>query len=243
MILAIDAGNTRIKWGVHDGRGWSAQGVVGRDEAAQLAAGLRALPGIRQAVISNVAGTECRAALQKVLDQMGIAVRWVEAEAQACGVSNGYANPEQLGSDRWVALIAAWHSRQAACVVACAGTALTVDALSSRGRFLGGLIVPGLTMMKTALATNAAGLALHDGQLREFPATTGDAVHSGALRAMAGAVDRMRASLAACEGAEPLLLLAGGDAEPLQAALSGAGEIVDNLVLEGLVMIAKDIPE
>jgi type III pantothenate kinase len=243
MILAIDAGNTRIKWGVHDGRGWLAQGALGRDEAARLARDLGAFPGIRQAVISNVAGAECRAALQKVLDQMSVGARWVEAEALACGVSNGYARPGQLGSDRWAALIAAWHSRQAACVVACAGTALTVDALSSSGKFLGGLIVPGLNMMKTALNVNTAGVASDEGQLVEFPTATGDAVHSGALKAMAGAVDHMVASLAAREGAEPLLLLAGGDAQPLQAALSGAGEIVDNLVLEGLVMIAKEIPE
>jgi type III pantothenate kinase len=243
MILAIDAGNTRIKWGVHDGHGWLAQGVAGRDEIAQLAVAWIAVPGIRQAVISNVAGEARRAALQAVLDQAGIAACWVQATAQACGVSNGYTKPGQLGSDRWAALIAAWHLKRTACVVASAGTALTVDALSFDGRFMGGLILPGLGMMKAALCANTAGVAVLDGELRAFPATTGDAVHSGALLAMAGAVERMRAALSAAVNAEALLLLAGGDAQLLQAALSGAGEIADNLVLEGLVMIAKDIQE
>src|SRR3990167_3328495 len=242
MILVIDAGNTRIKWGAHNGLGWRKQGVVGHDAVAYLTAPLRAVPQIRQAVISSVAGAEVDAMLQAVLDELGIASRWVKAEKQACGVSNGYAEA-QLGSDRWAALIAAWHNRRAACVVVSAGTALTVDALSSRGEFLGGLIVPGLSMMKAALAANTAGVGPIDGRLHEFPASTGDAVHSGALRAMAGAVVYMREALPRREGAAPTLLLAGGDAVALQAALSGAGEIVDNLVLEGLVLIAKETPQ
>jgi len=243
MILVIDVGNTRIKWGIHNGLGWRKQGVIGHDAVAHLAAPLRAVPKIRQAVISSVADEKIDAALQAVLDQLGIASRRVKAEKKTCGVSNGYAEAAQLGSDRWAALIAAWHNRRAACVVVSAGTALTVDALSSRGEFLGGLIVPGLSMMKAALAANTAGVGPIDGQLHEFPASTGDAVHSGALRAMAGAVESMRESLARREGAAPALLLAGGDAEALQAALSGTGEIVDNLVLEGLVLIAKETPE
>jgi type III pantothenate kinase len=128
-------------------------------------------------------------------------------------------------------------------VVVSAGTALTVDALSSRAEFLGGLIVPGLSMMKAALAANTAGVGPIDGQMREFPASTGDAVHSGALRAMAGAVEYICETLARREGTAPVLLLTGGDAEALQATLSGVGEIVDNLVLEGLVLIAKETSE
>lgn len=240
MILAIDAGNTRIKWGVHDGDAWCAQGVLAHAAVAQLVPALRRFPDIRQAVISNVAGAGTQAALQAALAQCGIAVRWVVAAAQACGVSNGYAEPAQLGSDRWAALIAAWQRRRA-CVVACAGTALTVDALSSRGEFLGGLIVPGLAMMKAALGANTAGVAQVDGRLCAFPATTGDAVHSGALRALAGAVEHLCGVLARHEGVAPALLLAGGDAVALQAALSGGGEIVDNLVLDGLVLIAREI--
>jgi type III pantothenate kinase len=241
MILAIDAGNTRIKWGVHDGAGWLGQGVVRRDEVAHLAALLPDFPEVQQAVIASVTGAEADAALQAILDQRCIKPQWVKATAQACGVSNGYAYPEQLGCDRWAALIAAWKLKQAACVVASAGTALTVDALSSRGEFLGGLIVPGLAMMKEALSANTAGVSQLDGNLREFPATTGDAVHSGVLKAMTGAVEQMAASLEKREGSRPQLLLSGGDAAALQAALAGTGEIVDNLVLEGLVLISKEM--
>lgn len=236
MILAIDAGNTRIKWGVYDGS-WLAQGVAGLAELPVL---IQQYPLLRQAVVSNVAGPQVDANIQALLEQHEIAIQWVSSQAQACGVTNGYAKPAQLGSDRWAALVAAWHLKQSACVVASAGTALAVDALSSRGEFLGGLILPGFTMMQQVLAANTAGVAAIDGHLEDFPKTTGDAVHSGALHAMAGAVERMQAMLAAREGTVPQLLLAGGDAPALQEVLSGAGEIVDNLVLEGLILLAGE---
>lgn len=242
MILAVDAGNSRIKWGVHDGRAWLAQDAVGHDGLSRTAAALRGFSDIRQAVISNVAGAGVAAALQAMLDEAGIAAHWVRAVPRACGVGNGYGTPAQLGSDRWAALVAAWHRRQGACIVACAGTALTVDALSSHGEFLGGLIVPGLSLMKTALDGNTAGLAdMKEGRLCVFPSITGDAVYSGALQAMAGAVDRLYQELARREAGAPALLLAGGDAVTLRPALSHSCEIVDNLVLEGLVLLAREI--
>lgn len=243
MILAIDAGNTRIKWGVHDGANWLAQGAAGYHEVALLEAALRAIPGIRQAVVCSVTSAIANATLQALLEANGLAAAWVQSKPAACGVINGYADPRQLGSDRWAALVAAWQRKRSACVVVSAGTAVTVDALSAHGEFLGGLIVPGLALMKAALAGGTAGVAQLDGELREFPTATGDAVHSGALRAMAGAVNQMQALLARREGVAPALLLSGGDAGILRGALSDAGEIVDNLVLEGLLLIAKETEE
>lgn len=239
MILAIDAGNTRVKWGVHDGT-WLRQGVVAHDALPDLANHIRSYAVLRQAVVSSVASPLINAAIQEVLDRCGMTAVWVKAQARACGVNNGYANPAQLGSDRWAALVAAWHLKRSACVVVSAGTALTVDALSSRGEFLGGLIVPGFAIMQQALTANTAGISLLDGGLSDFPITTGDAVHSGILQAMAGAVARMQIALAQREESQPHLLIAGGDASRLQAVLSDAGEIVDNLVLEGLILIAGE---
>lgn len=239
MILAIDAGNTRIKWGIHDGA-WLEQGAVTYAGLPELIGRVQAYPALREAIVASVASPQIDAALQAIFNQDGIAAVWAKAQARACGVSNGYAHPAQLGSDRWAALVAAWHLKRAACVVVSAGTALTVDALSASGEFLGGLIVPGFAMMQQALVANTAGIASVDGGFRDFPVTTGDAVHTGALQAMAGAVAKMRMILEQREQASPHLLLAGGDAPRLQAALSGDGEIVDNLVLEGLVLIAGE---
>lgn len=240
-MLAIDAGNTRVKWGIHNGSAWVIQEAAGHNELALIAESVQKFQAVGPAVISNVAGPAVQASLQTMLDELDFDAYWVKPQAQACGVSNGYAQPAQLGSDRWASLIAAWQRTRSPCVVASAGTALTVDALSSRGEFLGGLIVPGLSMMKAALNLNTAGVAHTDGRLAEFPASTGDAVHGGALAAMVGAVERMCRTLARREGMEPMLWLTGGDAAALHEALSDRGTIMDNLVLEGLVLIAGEL--
>ena len=65
----------------------------------------------------------------------------------ACGVRNGYDDPTRLGTDRWAAMVAAWQRGHAPCIVACAGTALTVDQLDDNGQFLGGAIVAGYHAM------------------------------------------------------------------------------------------------
>lgn len=237
MMLLVDAGNTRIKWGLHDGAGWVAQGSVANAEAARLARDWSALRPAA-ALVSSVAGGKTDALLRDVLQALGCTASWLRAGRSACGVTNGYADPAQLGSDRWAALVAAWSLKGRSCVVASAGSALTVDALSAQGEFLGGLIVPGLAMMKMALEKGTARVTQMEGMWRDFPTSTADAVHSGALAAMAGAVESMVERLTNREGMAPALIISGGDAPVLQTALEGAGEIVDNLVLEGLVLLS-----
>ncbi len=236
ITLAIDAGNTRIKWGLHDGQHWLAQGSVLHAEAASLAAAWQGAH-ISSAIISSVAGNAINQVLHQLLDELAVPATWLKSSATAGGVSNGYANPTQLGTDRWAAVVAAWQRYHQACVVVSAGTALTIDALSSAGEFLGGIIAPGLTMMQSALVDNTAALEHGSGRLQDFPAATADAMFTGALLAMAGAVLAMQNTLRQREHAAPHLILTGGDANALQAALSGQGEIVDNLVLEGLIVL------
>lgn len=241
MILAIDAGNTRIKWGVHDGANWSQNGVVTCEEVASLEECWRSLEHVDRAVVASVAAATVNVALDRLLQELGMPSCRVGVSRQASGVKNGYEDPAKLGVDRWAAMIAAWQAKHAACVVVSAGTAMTVDALSSQGEFLGGLIVPGLAMMKSALMRDTASVGLQPGDRQDFPACTGDAVHSGVVYAMTGAVRHMVDRLAAREGSIPALILSGGDAAVLQQALLGEGEIMDNLVLEGLLVMAKEV--
>ena len=117
---------------------------------------------------------------------------------------------------------------------------MTVDALNSEGIFVGGVIVPGFMLMRNALASNTALLKLHDGHFSFFPDNTVDAMCSGALNALAGAVDRMLRYLNET-GEEAMVLLSGGDAALLEPMLS-IPRVVDNLVLEGLLRIgASDV--
>lgn len=241
MILAVDVGNSRIKWGLHDGVAWLRQGVADHAEFAQLA-GIWAAQPVRQIVYSHVAGILLEGRLTDALRLLGVSPQRVVAQSFQCGVRNGYAPPEQLGSDRWAALIAARRRCGGACVVVNAGTAMTVDALSGEGVFLGGLIVPGYATMRRALASDAAALTLAEGQFQIFPANTADALHSGALAALSGAVAHLMSELSSLSGETPACLVSGGDAALLLPQLPTSATKVDNLVLEGLIEIARECP-
>jgi type III pantothenate kinase len=180
-ILAIDAGNTRIKWGLTDATrdgGWLRHDALPTADAATLGAALMDLPRPDRVVIANVAGAAVRAALTQTLATLNVAPQWVRGRQQQCGVKSGYAEPAQLGADRWAGVIAAWHLYGCACVVVNAGTTMTVDALSHEGVFLGGVIVPGLTLMRRSLASGTAQLPLAEGTFCYFPDNTADAIMS-----------------------------------------------------------------
>ncbi|MBX3665789.1 MAG: type III pantothenate kinase, partial [Burkholderiales bacterium] len=147
-------------------------------------------------------------------------------------------DPASLGPDRWAALIGARRLTGAACIVVNAGTTMTVDALGGDGVFLGGCIVPGARLMREAMARDTANLALRDGAFSYFPDNTGDALFSGAVNALAGAVERMARYLEEITGAPPPVILSGGDAQLVEKRLNAQVTVVDNLVLEGLLHIA-----
>jgi type III pantothenate kinase len=237
VILAIDAGNTRIKWGMHDGGRWLQQGAVATAESARLHEALPAEPAVERAIIANVAGQGVAQALGATLEARNVEAYWVQSRAEQCGVRSGYAQPAQLGADRWAALIGVRHLYAGPCVVVNAGTTMTVDALSSESIFLGGFIVSGYSMMREALARHTAQLGLAEGTFSFFPDNTADAIVSGALNALAGAVDRMCRYLVETGEDDPLIVLSGGNAPLLAERLEGAPQLVDNLVLEGLVRI------
>lgn len=249
MIVAIDAGNSRTKWEVFDESGaLRAAGAIPNYEIAvtQMPAAWKTC---WRSVVSNVAGEEVGKNIARLLKSGKIPVRWAKATAEACGVINSYEKPEQLGADRWAAVIAAWHHYHVPCVVANAGTALTVDAvgagLEGKGIFLGGLIVPGLGLMQESLSQGAANLAKAEGSLQRFPTNTADAIHTGALSAMAGAVNSMLAKMTQHAGQAPRCIVTGGNANALAEMLErfevNKLVIADNLVLQGLLLMEKEM--
>lgn len=239
--LFIDAGNTRVKWGVIAGGEWLAFGAVPKEDTAALAEAWQPwiVPAL-QAAGCNVAGDAVGAALASVLTAQGVAVRWLTAVESAGGVTNGYDRPRQLGADRWAALVGAWAACGSACLVVNAGTALTVDALDAGGRFLGGLIAPGVRTMLASLANNTAGLADTPGRHRAFPTCTADAMTTGALDAAAGAVARARARLEARCGHTVPIVLSGGGGPALRPLLTGDVRHREHLVLEGVHRLATE---
>ena len=230
MILCLDAGNTRLKYGLFDGGGWRGQGALRHDALDDLRTELPARPA--RIVACNVAGAAVRQRIEAFAASLAVPLDWLTSTAAACDVRNGYDTPQQLGADRWAALIGARALHAGACVVVMAGTATTIDVLDDTGLFRGGLILPGLALMRTALARNTADLPHAAGHYRVLPTNTDDAIVSGALHATLGAIARMRTEARLC-------LLSGGAAGELAPHLGLPYRLVDNLVLEGLARYSK----
>ncbi|HEX8961561.1 MAG TPA: type III pantothenate kinase [Rhodocyclaceae bacterium] len=232
-LLCIDCGNTRLKWALREPGRWLAVDALPTGEAPRLGDALPDVPA--RIAACNVAGAAAEKEIQALAARLRIPLLWVRAEPSRCGVTNRYDNPAQLGADRWAALIGARGLHAGPCVVVNAGTATTIDVLDETGVFQGGLILPGLALMRDALARNTAGLPRAQGEFRELPRNTDDAIASGCLNATAGAVERMFRRLPA----DALCLLSGGAADALAPLLPLPHRSVPNLVLEGLARIAE----
>ena len=238
MIVAVDIGNTRIKWGVHDGAKWLNRGALLTSKAALLADVAAHWPQQAAVVACNVAGSVTERLVVDALQHRPV-LRWLRSSHEACGVRNSYEQPEKLGADRWAALIGASGKTDEPCLVVCAGTATTVDLLDGDGLFRGGLILPGMDLMRAALAHNTAQLPLADGEFQAEPRSTVDAIHSGCLHAQLGAIERMFASLSGTPGA--LCFMTGGAAARIAPHLNIPYVLTENLILEGLVRFGASL--
>ena len=239
MNLAIDAGNSRVKWGWHDGQGWASVASVSLIEFAASSDHINPFSITHEnparIVISNVAGEGAQQLLINWTSIFDARPEWVHGEAERCGVRSRYDRPEQLGSDRWAALIAARALQPGPCLVVNAGTATTVDALSAGGEFLGGLILPGIELMRFVLHEHTGRLPMQEGEFRNLPRNTTDAIETGCRQAQAGAIERMFRAM----GGEGVCLVSGGGGQALIERLGVPCRYVENLVLEGLARIAS----
>jgi len=247
-FLAIDVGNTRLKWAQYaspqPGAALLAHGAVFLETIDNLAeTEWKRLSPPASMLGSIVAGEGVKRRVEEQMEIWDIVPRWVVSSAHAAGVTNGYDHPNRLGTDRWVALIGARHrvlsmGPPRPVLVVMVGTAVTVDALDASGRFLGGLILPGFGLMLRALEMGTAGLKAPTGEVVDFPTNTSDALMSGGAHAMAGAVERIYRRLRAHCGEEPVLLMTGGAAVKLAPIITDlAFETVDALIFEGLLAL------
>jgi type III pantothenate kinase len=246
MILLVDAGNSRIKWRLQrQGR------ILSAGDVATAACGSlmeEAWQGMQAgaACVSSVAGEGVarvlRQALERVLAATGEQARWLVSPPQGHGIVNLYEPAESLGTDRFAALVAA-HRRQAVdWVVVNVGTAMTVDMLTGEGRFLGGAIVPGPELMREALGRGTAGVRADAvPEVSGWPRNTRVAVGMGVAWALWGVVEGMIRQLSQATARQPRILLSGGARAALWPPPRGEVTEVDELVLEGLAWIARDL--
>ncbi len=187
-------------------------------------------------MVANVAGDGVAERLKQVLDAWTGCWQLASSSRQCCGITNFYQQPERLGIDRWCALVGARSLTSEAVVVVMAGTATTIDTLDGEGRFLGGLIMPGIDAMRRALAHGTASLPLARGERVDYPCCTDDAIMSGIIEAHLGAIERAYGRLACAAKA---CLISGGNANVLAKHLVIPAVVVENLPIEGLKEMAR----
>ena len=257
-FLALDVGNTRLKWALYDKPNPGAQllghGAVFLENIDRLSdEDWRHLPEPTHMLGCIVAGEAIRRRVEEQLELWDFTPHWAVSSAAEAGLTNGYDHPTRLGADRWVAMIGARarmlrqipgteHSPKAHArplVVVMVGTAVTVEAIDAQGKFLGGIILPGHGIMLRALESGTAGLRVPTGEVCDFPTNTSDALTSGGTFAIAGAVERMVQHVRAHCGAEPVCYMTGGAGWKMAPSMSVKFELIDNLIFDGLLEIAR----
>jgi type III pantothenate kinase len=238
-VLAIDVGNSRIKWGFHHQGEWLSMGALPRADSARLASVWADNPAPRRVVGCNVAGEEAGREIGHAVAARGCQVEWVVSKAHQCGVINRYDEPSQLGADRWAALIGARKRVPGGCVVLSAGTAVTIDAMNAQGEFLGGVILPNPAIMAESLERHTAALKRQPGKFHLLPTNTADAIATGAYLAVGGALDRIEDALRIRGDSSCEIIMTGGGAADLQPTFGRNVKLIPNLVLEGLAVVAS----
>ena len=247
-FLALDIGNTRLKWAHYasprPGAVLRAQGAEFLENIDKLADGAWSALKAPKHILGCVVATDAiKLRLQEQMEMWDVAPQWVVASESEAGLRNGYDHPTRLGADRWVAMIGAYHRMLAQgparpMVVVMVGTAVTVEAVDAHGKFLGGMILPGHGIMLRALESGTAGLHVPTGEVCEFPTNTSDALTSGGTYAIAGAVERMVQHTRKRCGAAPLCIMTGGAGWKMAPSMSVPFELVDNLIFDGLLQLA-----
>jgi type III pantothenate kinase len=249
-FLAIDIGNTRLKWALFDAELPGARvlrhGAVFLEHIETLADGeWQSLQAPKRMLGCNVAGDGVRKRVEEQLELWDLAPRWVSSAVHAGGVTNGYDHPGRLGTDRFVSHVGArWRvtrsGREEPALVVMIGTAVTVDAMDAQGRFLGGLILPGHGIMLKALEGGTAGLRVPTGEVVQFPTNTSDALTSGGTYAITGAIERMRRHIETHCGRSPRTLVTGGAGWKVSPYLDIPHELVDALIFDGLLVLQAE---
>ena len=248
-FLAVDVGNTRLKWRLYDraepGAQTLAHGAEFLEQIDRLSGVWAELPAPTSMLGCVVAGQAVKHRVQEQMELWDVEPRWVVATEAEAGVRNGYDHPARLGADRWVAMIGGRHHILARgaprpLLLVMVGTAVTVEAVDAEGQFLGGFILPGHGIMLRAVESGTAGLRVPTGEVCDFPTNTSDALTSGGTFAIAGACERMYQNLFRRCNVEPLCLMTGGAGWKMLPSMLRPFELVEDLIFEGLLVSAHE---
>ncbi len=245
MLLTIDVGNTNTVLGVFDGErlveSWRVK-TDARDTADELALTFRGLLDDRA-----VTGVAACSTVPAVLGELRLMLDRYYADLPTVivepGVRTGvpllYDNPKELGADRIVNTLAAYHLYGGPAVVVDFGTSTNFDVVSARGEFLGGVLAPGIEISIDALAARAARLLKVElARPRSvIGKSTVEALQSGILYGFAGQVDGLVRRIVAELGGHATVVATGGLATLVIAESETIQKHEPNLTLIGLRLV------
>ena len=244
MTLLVDAGNTRIKWcrlsdeTITD-TGW--KGHSHDNVGAVATASWSGMTRPHQLLISNVAGAQAERDLSSTsLELWGITPDFVRSESTFADLINGYCEPDRLGVDRWMAMIGARTMARGAIAVVDCGTATTMDYVDSTGRHHGGVIIPGVELMRRSLAVSTGDLPMVSSEASTILATdTNLGIASGTVHAAVSSVLMFREHLLSRDNGPVSWFITGGGSGLLAPSLPDDFRVEPHLVLHGLAAIAR----
>lgn len=249
MLLTVDVGNTNTVLGVFRGEelvaNWrlttAKQQTV--DEYGVLARNLFTLAGLDREAIHGVIISSVVPPMNWTLAEMSRIYFGQKALFVEAGVKTGMAvlvdNPLEVGADRIVNGVAAFHKFSGPCIVVDFGTAITFDAISAKGEYLGGVIAPGLGIASEALFSRAARLPRVEIKDPGKVIGTNTVTHMqaglyyGAIDMVDGMIARMKAEL----GGDVAVIATGGQARLVAKGSKQIQHTDEFLTLTGLRLI------
>lgn len=247
MILLVDIGNSQIKWTTIQSKVLAESQRFARPKAgikAALNKAWKSLEGITAIFVSNVAGEKVATQLTEWIDkQWQLTPVFVQSEKKRFGVTNAYDQPETLGTDRWLAIVAGrQHAKETTCIIDC-GTAIAIDIVTEKGLHQGGLILPGLSLMKRMLTDNTDALTdvAQESEFKLLATNTHSAVQAGTLYMVTATLENIIIDLQQNFKNEIRFLITGGDAEELIPLLPQPLIHEPDLVLKGLAQYARQM--
>jgi len=254
MILVIDVGNTNMVMGVFDGqelvKDWRirTERNMTEDEFHVLVTGLFSgsripLDAVEKTVISSVVPPMAMVLEAFCRKYLGKAPRWVNART-AAGMPILYDNPAEVGADRIVNAVAAFHKYRTALIVVDFGTATTFDAISAKGAYLGGAISPGIVIASEALYKMTSKLPRVELVLappQVIGRNTENSIKSGIIYGYAALVDGMVRRMKAEMGTELKVIATGGLAVLMRGVAETIEAVEPDLTLRGLRIISEQI--
>lgn len=249
MLLAIDVGNTQTHIGAFDGERLAEHWRFATDDsdtADELATRISALLALRGLSLAEIDATVvCSVVPRLSFEYQRMVPPYLGHTCLmvAPGVKTGMPirldNPHELGADRLVNAVAAYTRVGGACAVVDFGTAITVDAISAGGEYLGGAIAPGVQISMEALAARAARLPEVDFAEPEtaIGRTTQASLQAGMIYGFAGAIDAIVARVNAELGGGAHFIATGGMAGSIVPHCQSISEVDDLLTLKGLRII------